>query len=111
MVIITMFLFVAGIYLVVNTIKMKNTGEIPKALINNKINLERAKDIPGFIVYMYPRGIIMGILICVFSALLIYNDLFGTLNAYVLLVAEVGYIAAIIYYAVICVKAQNKYLF
>lgn len=111
MIVLTLFLFAAGVYLLVNTVKMKNTGTIPQALINNKINLERAKDIPGYIKFMYPRGIAMGIALSLFSALSIYNEFSGTVNVYILFVARIGYAAALIYYSVISVKAQNKYLF
>ena len=42
--IITLFLFGSGIYLIFINIKMKKTGEIPKALISSKVKLDRAKD-------------------------------------------------------------------
>lgn len=108
---LTIFLFLAGLYLVYMTIKMKSTGTIPKGMINSKINLERAKDIPGFINYMYIRGLIAGVVISIFGAINIWDDLIYELNPIVMFIAQFGYAGIIIYYAVISVKAQNKFLF
>lgn len=112
MAIIEVILFAYGIYLLYMIFKMKSTGTIPKGLVNNKINLERSHDIPGYIKYMYVRGIVFGILICVFSGILLYSDLVeNSLNSFFIFAVELLYTASIIYYAVVSVKAQNKFLF
>lgn len=104
------FLFGAGIYYIVMVQKMKMTGKIPSTLISNKVNLERSKDVPGYMKYIYPRGMIFGILICVFSLIIIMNH-YVTIYPLIVLLAEVGFIALIIWYSIISVKAQNKFLF
>jgi len=108
--IITLFLFGGGIYLIFINIKMKVSGQIPKALVSSKINLERAKDIPGYINYMYIRGIIFGIILSAFSAITIVKDYFA-IDSIVLFVMQVIEFVAIIYYAVVASKATTKYLF
>lgn len=106
---IEMLLCGYGVYLVYLYNKMKNTNEIPKGLISNKINLNRAKDIPGFIKYIYPRGMAFAIILTVASFILILDD-FYPINYLITLVTELLYFAVIIYFAVISIKAQNKYL-
>ncbi len=107
---IELFLFFWGVYVLYMVLKMKATGTIPKGLINNKINLERSHDIQGFIKYMYVRGLIFSIVICIFSAFLFYAE-YVEVNAILEILVQVIYFAFLIYYAVITVKAQNKYLF
>ncbi len=110
MVAVTAIILLWGVYLVYMSVKMKATGEIPKQMISNKIKLERAKDIPGFIDFMYLRSIIFGVIICVFSAILIVAE-YVEINRWLLIFVQLGYLAGIIYYAIITVKAQNKFLF
>ena len=100
----------AGVYLIVNSVKMKKEGVIPPALINSKIKQERAKDVPGYIAYMYPKNIVFGGIFALFGAILLFAE-FKDINDYIFLVALVVFLAAIIAYAVITSKAINKYLF
>ena len=74
MIAITVFIFFWGLYLIYMTVKMKATGVIPKQLLSNRIDLEKAHDIPGYINRMYTVNMVFGILICVFSAVLIYEN-------------------------------------
>ncbi|MCR5720977.1 MAG: hypothetical protein K6G72_01305 [Lachnospiraceae bacterium] len=106
---ITLFIFAWGIYLIYMTVKMKASGVIPKQMLSNKINLDRAKDIPGYINHMYKINMIFGILICVLSGILIYEN-FRPINEWVHIAANAGYLVGLIVYAVIAVKTQNKYL-
>lgn len=106
---ITLFIFAWGIYLIYMTVKMKTSGVIPKQMLSNKINLDRAKDIPGYINHMYKINMIFGILICVLSGILIYEN-FRPINEWVHIAANAGYLVGLIVYAVIAVKTQNKYL-
>ena len=107
---ITIFIFAWGIYLIYMTVKMKASGVIPRQMLSNKINLDRARDIPGYINHMYKMNMIFGILICALSAVLIYEN-FRPINDWFHIIANAGSIVVLIIYAVITVKAQNKYLF
>ena len=105
------FILVAcGVYLLVSTIRMKVTNTIPRGLINMKINLERSHDKEGYIKYMFPRGLAFGIILVVCAVILLLSE-FRAISPYLMLAAEVLYLVGIIYYAVISIKAQNKYLF
>lgn len=110
MIFITIFIFLWGLYLLYMTVKMKATGEIPSQMVSNKINLDRAKDKEGYIAHMYKVNMIFGILICVLSGVLIYETM-RPISQWVHYVANGGYLVGLIVYAVITVKAQNKYLF
>lgn len=109
MIAITIFIFCWGLYLIYMTVRMKSSGEIPKQMLSNKINLDRARDIPGYIAHMYKINMFFGILICVLSGILIYEN-FRPINDWVHIIANAGYLVGLIVYAVITVKAQNKYL-
>ncbi|MCR5279604.1 MAG: hypothetical protein K6E19_09215 [Lachnospiraceae bacterium] len=108
--VLTLLLIGCGFYLLYSVIRMKVTGEIPRGLINVKINLDRAHDKEGYIKYIFPRGIIFGIILIASSTVLLLSE-FMTVSPYLMLAAELLYFGGIIYYAVISVKAQNKFLF
>lgn len=108
--VIVYFILAVGVYFLYNAFKMKASGEIPPFLISNRINLERAHDIPGYIKFMFPHCMIFGFGICAFSAVIILNDYFS-INWIFRLICEAGYFADVIYYCIISVKAQKKYLF
>ncbi len=109
MLLINLILFASGFWLIYMCNSMKSTGVIPKQLISNKINIERAKDVPGYIKHMYPRGIAFGIFLSALSALMILN-LYVPLNYFVNLFIQLLFIAGIVVYAVMAVKAQNRFL-
>lgn len=105
--IMVMLMLGYGIYIIYLHIKMKRTGEIPKNLISSKTNLERAKDIPGYIKYTFPLGIIFGTVVSVCSALMLARNY---LPPIVPLISEVFMFVTIIVQAVIFLKASKKYL-
>lgn len=109
MLLINIVLCLAGFYLIYMCVTMKATGKIPKQMVNNKINLERAKDIPGYIKHMSPRGIICGLFLSVFSIFCVINE-FVPLDALMFLLIQLGYVVTVIVLAVIMVKAQNRFL-
>ena len=108
--VLSLVLIGCGIYLLIQTIRMKQTGVIPRGLINVKINLERTHDKEGYINYMFPRGIIFGAILIVCASVLLASE-FVAVSPFIMLASELLYIGGIIYYAVISVKAQNRFLF
>lgn len=110
MIIIEMMLIASGFYILFLDIKMKNTMEIPTYLVSGKINLEAAKDKPGYINYMYPRLIVFSLVIIVFSGLLLVGD-FVAIPPILTAVSYIAYVVLLVFFSVISVKAQNKFLF
>lgn len=109
MIIIESLIFCFGIYLIYMTAKMNRTHEIPARLVSDKINMARAKDIDGYIKYTTPRFYAFSVVLIVFSLLDIFSEVI-VLSPIVRLIGCVLYIAALIYYCKITLKAQKKYL-
>ena len=56
------FMAFFGAYLIYAAVKMKQTGELAKGImVSKEADLSKAKDIPGYIQYMYGKTILMGI--------------------------------------------------
>lgn len=108
--ILDIMLLACGIYIFGQNVRMKMTGKIPKGMINPRVKTENAPDIKGYINYIYIRGAIFGVVLIVMSFMLMLQS-FVELPAVLLLLAQLLYIGTLIYYAVISVRAQNKFLF
>ena len=105
-----MLLFGYGIYLIYLHINMKNTGIIPKTLISNKIDLNKSKDIKGYIEHTYKKGIAFGIILSVCAAIMYFRDYFNTISPWIAIVANIMFFVIMIVYSVVFIKAQQKYL-
>jgi len=107
--VIEFLLFGYGIYVIYLHIRMKQTGEISSTLLSNKINLDRAKDIPGYIEYTYLKGIIFGAFVSVCSAIIL---LVGYLSwpAWIGYITEIIFLIVLIVNSVFLIKAQKKFL-
>lgn len=109
MIIIESLIFCFGVYLIVMTTKMNTTHEIPARMVSDKINMERARDKEGYIKYMTPRCYLFAFALIVFSVLDIFSEVI-ILPSWVRLIVYVSYIAVLIYYCKITLKAQTKFL-
>lgn len=109
MIAIEFLLFACAIYMFFLTVKMNNTREIPSFFINNRIKLEDAKDKEGYINYMTPRLYLFEALMFVFSLISILAEIIFV-PAWLVLISNIAYIVVLFVYAVLSVKAQNKYL-
>lgn len=106
---LTIFFAVFAVTLIYNAIKMKSSREIPKMVVSARIDLEKAIDKEGFIDYMFPRLIFLGVAIFVFSVFALLSGYLG-LNAYISFISDMAFFVIIIVFGVITVKAQDKYL-
>ena len=109
MLIIETVLLGCAVYILILTIKMKMTREIPSFFVNPKIDLNKAKDKEGFIDYMTGKLVLFSVLLIVFSGVSLLSE-YKSLPVFVSVATNVAYVAMLILYAVISVKAQNKYL-
>lgn len=105
-------MIVCGAFFLINTVYMKASGKIPSALINPRIKLERSHDIPGFIKFIFPRGLICSSLVIAGSVIMML-DAGGTcsVNPWLYILSELAIIVSWIFFGISSVKAQNKYLF
>ncbi len=110
MIIVDLLMCGCAVYILFLTLKMKKTGVIPQFLVSPRINLNRAKDTPGFINYMFPRLIIYSIAVFLFAAVSIAGSIFK-ISPYITVFTIVAFFVILVYYCVITIKAQNRYLF
>ena len=103
-------LFGCGMYLLITIIKMKAGGEIPATLVNKRFDVDKHMDKEAYIKYMFPRGLIFGILLSGPSAMMILAN-FIQLSPYLMLVVQLSYLAGVVYYSVITIRAQKKFIF
>ena len=103
-------LFGCGLYLLFTIIKMKSSGEIPATLVNKRFDIAKHLDSEGYIKYMFPRGLVFGFLLSGSSAMMILAN-FIQISPYVMLFVQLAYLVGVVYYAVITIKAQKKFVF
>lgn len=100
----------AGVYLLYLAIKMKRTGEIvDNGLITKGLDLNKAPDPQGYIDFMFPWNIGMGVLfvLCgMVSRLLAGKELYNTAITVSMVVCAICVVA----YGYVTMKAQQKYL-
>ena len=105
-----MFMAFFGGYLVYAAVKMKQTGELAKGIIVSKdLDLSRARDIPGYIRYMYGKTVAMGLCALACGVTGVLTDLYGGLTAIQLVMSVVFFIVVVVF-GVITSKAQKQFL-
>lgn len=103
-------IIVSAIYLIYSAYDMKKTGSIEGSiLISKDTDLKKAKDIPGYIQYMYAKTMILGVLGIISGALGIYNSYGGNLDM-LQYITMVIYFLVIVLYGYFSVKASKKFL-
>ena len=104
------FIAFCGGYLIYSSVDMKKTGSLKKGvMIRKDADLSKAKDIPGFIEYMYLKTIIVGICTLICGGIGIVNDLYGGLGMVQLVMTFVFFVAIVIF-GIMMTRAQKKYL-
>ncbi len=99
----------SGAYLIYSSVQMKRTGEISTLIVGKRYDLKKAKDLNGFIEYMYLKSIIMGVVVMAGGGLNYLNDNYWNIPNLGLIVCVV-FLAVLAIYGKITIDAQNKYL-
>ncbi|MCQ2519604.1 MAG: hypothetical protein MJ107_03625 [Lachnospiraceae bacterium] len=99
-----------AVYMLVLTVKMNSSKEIPSFFVSSRIKMENAHDKEGYINYMTPRMYLFCGVLIVFSLISIASK-YIFVPPVVTLVINILYFVILILYGVISVKAQNKFLF
>ena len=108
--VLDLFIALCGAYMIYAAVKMKQTGEIPEGIMVRKgADLSRAKDIPGFIGYMYGKTVVVGICTIICGIVGLVNDTYGGLGM-VQLVMTLVFFTAVVIFGIVAAKAQKKYL-
>lgn len=104
------FIAFCGGYLVYSAVDMKKTGNLkPGVMVKKDADLSKAKDVAGFIAYMYQKTIIVGICTLICGIVGIVNDTVGGLGMVQLGMTFVFFFA-IVAFGIMTAKAQKKYL-
>lgn len=102
-------IFASGIYLLYAAFSMKKKGEIPSLLLSKDINLKKTADKAGFIRNVFVQTIVIGILGLGAGAVGLYNDFHTNLGKLPFAVMML-YVAGLMGYGYLMMKAQKKYL-
>ena len=108
--IIDALVFGCGIYILYHCYIMRRDGVIPQGIMINKdMVIPKNADVAGFILYMFWKGIVVGISACLSGIIGIVSgnvaglEMFATVFSFVLFGILIAFI-------VLLKKAQKKYL-
>lgn len=99
-----------GIYMLYSAYLMKTKGELKVGwLVSKNINLERSKDVPGYIEYMYSKILVFAVCTIIYGAIGVYSTYYKPLG--MIQTASFGiFFVVVICFAVVSTKASKKYL-
>ncbi len=102
-------ILVIGIYFLLATNSMKINGRINRFIVGKKYDLSIAKDVPGFISYMYKKNVAIGFITLATAFIHSLYVGHGGSNKIGNLIYGI-YLVLYMIYAVFLLKAQRKYL-
>lgn len=102
-------IILCGAYLIYSSAQMKRTGEVSSAIVGKGYDLKKARDVKGYIEYMYFKSIVMGVVVMVSGAANYLNGKYLNIPNFDLVVCAV-FLVIIIVYSKITIDAQKKYL-
>lgn len=103
-------IFICGIYMLYSAYLMKTKGELKAGiLVSKNVNLERSKDLPGYIQYMYPRSIIFAVGILIYSTVALYSAYVTDLGTIPIITSGI-FIVVVVWFGVVSMRANKKFL-
>lgn len=108
MVVFDAIMTILGVYIVFSTIKMKKEGLVPTLFVPVE-EMTRCKDVEGFIAYLFPKGMGLGLIGTGFGIVGICNDALANLGQLVNVIALVIFIAAWVWFSVQFRKGKEKF--
>jgi uncharacterized membrane protein YphA (DoxX/SURF4 family) len=107
---IDLIVFAFGVYILYSGITMKQTGEIKGGMLLPKgIEPRHCKDSAGYITFIYPRMILVGIASLICGAIGLMVDYLQLLPAAVYMVVMLLFLVLLIWYSVTSRKAIDQY--
>ena len=104
------FIAIMGGYFIYKAVEMKRTGSLAKGIMVSKdFDLSKARDVEGFIWFMFPKTVVVGACAVICGIVGIINDLYGGL-AMVQLALTGVFFAVVVVFGYLAVKAQKKFL-
>lgn len=104
-------IFIAcGVYLFYAAFKMKQTGSLEGSiLVNKNIDLKKAKDVPGYISYMFPISLVTACVIVLSGGIGIFNTYVGGIDLLQYVFMGITFIVLIVY-GVFSFRAAKRFL-
>jgi len=108
--IIDFLIFACGLYLVYVAVVLKTSGKITESiLLPRNVHERQCKDKTSYIAYVYPRALLSGVLITIFSLFGILNDfnilVLGNFSSYYF----IPLLALLIWYTYFSKKAITQF--
>lgn len=99
-----------GFYMLYSAYLMKTKGELKVGwLVSKNINLERSKDVSGYINYMFSKIMIFAICTIIYGAIGVYSTYYKSLGI-IQVASFVIFFIVVVCFAVVSTKASKKYL-
>lgn len=108
-VILDFCIFGSGIYLLYAAFSMKKKQTVPSLLLSKGIIVKKTADITGFVQNVFVKTIVTGAIGLIAGGVGLYNDFCKNLGNVPFVVMMV-YVAALMAYGYLTMKAQKKYL-
>ncbi len=102
-------IFLGGGYMLFAAYMMKFKGEVPKSFLSRDLNWDTARDKEGYIRFMFPANIIMGLLMIILGLCLTFEEKLGLVGDKEMILLLAAFILVLIY-GVIAMHMQTKYL-
>jgi len=104
------FLAACGLYFAYSAFETKRTGVLkPGILVSKNIVIRKDADKAGYINFICPLSILVGLLTFLCGCVGLANDYYGGLATVYLIMIGV-FLTGIIAYSIVVMKAQKKYL-
>lgn len=105
------FIFIAcGVYLFYAALKMKQTGSLEGSiLVNKNTDLKKAKDIPGYISYMFPKSMVVACVIVLSGGIGLYHAYVGAIELLQYIAMGITFLVLILY-GVCSFRAAKRFL-
>ena len=101
----------AGAYILYNAFKMKKSGELEgTGLVGRNINPFTARDVKGFISYMFPFYMIAGAIFVIGGAFVAFMDFRGLSTDNIQRVITIVMLLNCIFFAVMTKIGQDRFL-
>ncbi len=99
-----------GFYLIYAAVVLKTRGEIIKGvMVSRDVNVDNIRDKEGFIRYMFPRVLLMGIFTVAMGGIHVLIP-YMHWPAWISIAAVSGYLVLLMIFSAVAVKAGKKFI-
>lgn len=108
MIVFDVIMLILGGYIVMAVIKMKKEKSVPSLFVASE-EMIRCKNAEGFAAYLYPRGLVFGLVSILFGVEGICNDLIFSLGQVVNVIMILLFIAVWVWFSAQLRKGKERF--